>query len=71
MKEYPSTVLLREKVLCPQCGAKLALRPLKFKHKCKNKNAERKMEEKRAKLLQDAEGALQKRLALQDPAQQA
>ena len=64
MKEYPSTALLREKVLCPQCGAKLALRTLKFKHLCKDKNVERKMEEKRAKLIQAAEDALQKRMAL-------
>ena len=71
MKDYPSTVLLREKVLCPQCGAKVALRTLKFKHLCKNKNVEGKMEEKRAKLLLNAEEALHRRLAqhLQGPAQ--
>ena len=61
-KEYPSTILLKEKVLCPSCGARLALRTLKFKHICASVNKERRIEEKRARLIAQAEEAFKKRI---------
>lgn len=61
-KEYPSSVLLKEKVLCPSCGARLALRTLKFKHICASVHRERRIEEKRARLIAQAEEAFRRRL---------
>ena len=61
-KEYPSSILLKEKVLCPSCGARLALRTLKFKHICASVTRERRMEEKRARMMAQAEEAFKRRL---------
>ena len=61
-KPYPSTILLKEKVLCPGCGHRVALRTLKFKHTCPKPATEAQLEAKRVRMLQSAEEALAKRL---------
>ena len=59
-----SVTLLKEKVCCPLCKRRMALRTLKFKHVCKNPVSKAEVEARRAKLLADATQALEVRMSL-------